>query len=306
MKTKCLILFLALVGGIIATLASADVPPKTPADLKQEASHVVVGTAQRVFVHREVVKKFGGSATWTTYLTQLKVESVEKGAGIAAGDIVYVKTWRNKWSGPGLPPPGNSGHWHIPEAGERLSVFFENLNGLNHAVLQSGMSAAPKKKEKEGVIELRNAEGEPGLKRLNQATHIFSYSNDQTWLQFSFDRVPFADEDVLKACRDSFKYCNVEVRFPERTTETSRVYTQLRGPLRTLGKAQSFQNMKDVKLTFTRFEDRRLRGTLSGTITRLTTRTKGPGLRTGDIAGVGHVDKDANIPFEVDFDLSID
>ncbi len=190
MKTKCLILFLALVGGVIATRASADVPPKTPADLKQEASHVVVGTAQRVFVHREVVKKFGGSATWTTYLTQLKVESVEKGAGIAAGDIVYVKTWRNKWSGPGLPPPGSSGHWPIPKAGERLSVFFEKLNGLNHVVLQSGMSAAPKKKEKEGVIELRNAEGEPGLKRLNQATHIFSYSNDQTWLQFSFDRVP--------------------------------------------------------------------------------------------------------------------
>jgi hypothetical protein len=64
--------------------------------------------------------------------------------------------------------------------------------------------------------------------------------------------------------------------------------------------------MKDVKLTFTGFEDGRLKGTVSGTITRLTTRTEGPGLRSDDIAGVGHVDNDANIPFVVNFDLSID
>lgn len=148
MKLKSLTLSVALVGGIVATLASAAVPPKGPADLKREASHVVVGTAQRVFVHQETVKEFGGSETRTTYLTQLKVESVEKGAGVAAGDVVYVKTWRHKWNGPGTPPPGNSGHWHIPKAGERLNVFFEKLKGLNHVVLQSGMSAAPKKKNK--------------------------------------------------------------------------------------------------------------------------------------------------------------
>jgi len=156
------------------------------------------------------------------------------------------------------------------------------------------------------VIELRNADGEAGLKRLNQFTQIFSYDNDQAWLQFSFDRVPFGDDNVLDACRKSFRYCNVEVRFPDRATETSRVYTQLRGPLRALGTAKSFQNMKDVKLTFSGFEQGRLNGTLTGTITRLTTRTEGPGLVTGDIAGVGHVDNDANIPFVVNFDLSVD
>ena len=36
------------------------------------------------------------------------------------------------------------------------------------------------------------------------------------------------------------------------------------------------------------------------------TTTTGPGLRTGDIAGVGHASKDTKIPFVVEFDLSVD
>jgi hypothetical protein len=164
----------------------------------------------------------------------------------------------------------------------------------------------PRGAQKKTVIEIRNADDEPGLKRLNQSTNILSYSNDQIWLQFSFSRVPFAGKNVLAACRKSFKYCNVEVRLPDRTTENSRVYAQLRGPLRTLGKAKDFGNMKNVRLTFSGFENGRLKGTVSGTITSLTTRTEGAGLRTGDIAGVGHTNEDANIPFVVNFDLSID
>jgi len=170
-------------------------------------------------------------------------------------------------------------------------------------------SARPQKPggtQEKTVIEIRNADDEPGLKRLNQFTNIFGYGNDQVWLQCSFSRVPFGGKNVLAACRKSFKYCNVEIRFPDRATEKSRVYAQLRGPLRTLGKAKDFGNMKNVKLTFSDFADGRLTGTISGTITSLTTRTEGAGLRSGDIAGVGHVSNDANIPFVVNFDLSID
>jgi len=76
--------------------------------------------------------------------------------------------------------------------------------------------------------------------------------------------------------------------------------------LRTLGEAKSFQNMKDVKLTFSGYENGRLKGTVRGIVTRLTTETRGPGQRTGDIMGVGHVDKDANISFVIEFDVSVD
>ena len=131
---------------MVATLASAAVAPRGPKDMKKDASHVVVGTVQKVFMHQEVVKEFGGAEARTTYISQIKIESVEKGAGVSKDDVVYVKTWKHKWQGPGLPPPGNTGHWHVPKKGERVQVYYSSLKGLNHVLLQSGMKAMPKTK----------------------------------------------------------------------------------------------------------------------------------------------------------------
>ena len=145
-----------------------------------------------------------------------------------------------------------------------------------------------------------------GLKRLNQHTQIYGYTDESVWIQFSFEERPFEASDPLAAVNRLFKYCSLEVRFPEEATENSRIYTQLRGPLRTLDETKDFQNMKDLILTFESCEDGRLKGSIEGTITRLTTRTEGPNQRTGDMMGFGHEDKDVEIPFIVEFDLTIE
>ena len=155
-------------------------------------------------------------------------------------------------------------------------------------------------------ITLKNASGVAGLRRINKHTHIYSFSNEQAWIQFSFESRPFDAKDPLASIRKRFKYANIEVRFPEKTAGNSRTYTQLRGPLRDMGTAKDFSNMKGVKLTVTSFKDNRLRGRFEGTITQLTVQSRGPGLRSGDIAGIGHTSEKANIPFVIDFDLSVD
>jgi hypothetical protein len=155
------------------------------------------------------------------------------------------------------------------------------------------------------VVKLMNPRGQAGLTRLNKHTCIYSFANDQAWVQFSFGKRPFDAKLPLREVRKQFKYANLEVRFPERKGTTSRAYCQLLSPIRTLDKPLDSRRMKGVKLTITGCDGRRLRGTFTGTITQITTREEGPGLRTGDIAGVGHTSEKANVPFVVTFDLSV-
>ena len=171
----------------------------------------------------------------------------------------------------------------------------------------------------------QNAEGKPGLKLLNKHTTIYGHSDENAWLQFSFKNDPFqndGDEKILAAVKQEFLYCTVEVRFPSFVSEAAKntpkvqrrpqkptlakVYCQLRGPLRKLGKAVDFTNMKQVKLEFTQYKKGRLKGRITGTTTKLTTETHGPNERTGDIAGVGHKDANISVPFQVEFNLSVD
>ncbi|MDH3585410.1 MAG: hypothetical protein OER86_14500 [Phycisphaerae bacterium] len=102
--TQSLIVAGLLVCFVAVMWASGAVAPRGPERMKKDASHVVVGKIRDVYVHQETVKEFGGSETRTTYLSMLKIESVEKGAGVAKDEVAYMKTWEHKWNGPGTPP----------------------------------------------------------------------------------------------------------------------------------------------------------------------------------------------------------
>ena len=63
-----------------------------------------------------------------SYVAEVKVQNVEKGEGLKAGDLVYVRYWRKAWSppkdNPDMPPPtGASGHWNLPKEGDVLRVY---------------------------------------------------------------------------------------------------------------------------------------------------------------------------------------
>ena len=177
------------------------------------------------------------------------------------------------------------------------ALAFTGLSSPGAAARQEGSSVR---------IRLVNPPGESGLERLNPRTHIYEYGDERAWIQLSFERRPFEDPDAMGAIRESFEYCNVEIRFPERATDGSRVYAQLRGPLRDLDARRSFQNMKDLELSFAGYEQGRLRGVLRGSITRLTTERRDLRAISGDIAGVARHDEEVEIPFLVEFDLSVD
>jgi hypothetical protein len=154
-------------------------------------------------------------------------------------------------------------------------------------------------------INLKSEKGLPDLMRYSPSWQLYQFSNEQVWLQFDFTERPFESKDVLKAIKDHFKYSNIEICLPQLATATKQYFTQLRGPLRDLNTAKSFGNMKDLKLSIADYKEGRLTGTLTGTITYLTTKTIGRHLETGDILGASHKDSPVNIPFTINFDLIV-
>ena len=154
-------------------------------------------------------------------------------------------------------------------------------------------------------INLKSEKGLPGLMRYSPYSQLYQFSNKQVWLQLDFTQRPFESKDALKAIKDHFNYSNIEIRLPQLATATKQYFTQLRGPLRDLNIAKSFGNMKDLKLNIADYKEGRLTGTLTGTITCLTTKTIGRHLRTGDILGASHKDSPVNIPFTINFDLIV-
>lgn len=114
--------FLALVLVGAAGAASAPSPaPLEKADLSPDqllriSTHVIVGEVKQVWTREES----GFNWDWTRYVAEIAVESVEKGEGIAAGGLVYVRYWTKRWDGFGAPPPDTNGHRGLPSPGDRV------------------------------------------------------------------------------------------------------------------------------------------------------------------------------------------
>ena len=114
MKTlNSLLLISALL--VLPGLTPAAVPDKSPDDMKEEADAVFVGEILVVHARASTKKAFGGESTTFNFISNIKIESVEKGEGLKPGVELQVDTWKHEWKGPLLPPPGNRGHFHNPE-----------------------------------------------------------------------------------------------------------------------------------------------------------------------------------------------
>ena len=99
-------MLLLLVAFFISGTVHAEVPLMSKEELKERATHVVVGVVQRIFsttTERE---------NWrdTTFVAEIAVAKVEKGDRIQPSDVVYARYWNKACIGKGDPDPHASGH----------------------------------------------------------------------------------------------------------------------------------------------------------------------------------------------------
>lgn len=105
--------------GVLASSAVAEKEPLSPKQLRDTATHVVVGRVQQVFTRQEKREEY----VYTRYVAEVRVDSVEKGEGYQQGDLMYVRYWARRWIGPGRQPPGTAGHDDFPTAGTTWRVY---------------------------------------------------------------------------------------------------------------------------------------------------------------------------------------
>ena len=110
-----------LLAFIFAVLLVPAFAARIPED-KKDASHVVVGTVSDVF--KSVGEKYTG------YVVLLKLESIEKGEGLKAGELLYTYCYqRNPIKGDGPVEPGSIGHSSVPKKGQQIKVYVNRDKG---------------------------------------------------------------------------------------------------------------------------------------------------------------------------------
>ena len=136
MKTAC---SLAAVVVFAATthLAMAEVPRRSPQELRDDAAHIIVGKVQQVYTARRKEKDW----EYADSVAEIAVESTEKGTGIAPGELVYVRYWNVKWIGSTQPPPHSSGHQGVaPGDNIRAFVTVNKKDKGRDAILPNGLN----------------------------------------------------------------------------------------------------------------------------------------------------------------------
>src|SRR5262249_15436292 len=94
MIRKALVVVGLLSAAALAGRARAEKVPLSPEELRETATHVIVGKVAAIYERTET----GPQWKYTHYLAEVKVEKAEKG-DVKAGDLLYVRYWRKAWVG---------------------------------------------------------------------------------------------------------------------------------------------------------------------------------------------------------------
>jgi hypothetical protein len=117
MFRTCALLVLAGFG--LTSTARAEKVPLSPAELKSTATHIITGDVAAVYERTETVRNW----RYTRYVAEVRVATTEKGDGVKAGDLVYVRYWNKAWIGAGQQPPDTAGHRGTPAVGETHRIY---------------------------------------------------------------------------------------------------------------------------------------------------------------------------------------
>lgn len=119
-----LILVLAALAAFAAGPATPEKANLTPAELREVATHVVVGEVRAIYAR--TVRD--GSWEVTYHLAEVAPSSVEKGQVVGRDGedetgLVYVRYWTRRWTGFFSAPPSTNGHRGVPAAGDTLRIY---------------------------------------------------------------------------------------------------------------------------------------------------------------------------------------
>lgn len=129
-------------------LAQAEVPSMSPDVLKSESSHIVIGKIRAVYSSTEKSKKWEN----TNSVAEISVISVEKGADLHTGNVIYAHYWNQKWIGKGDQEPHSGGHDGVSK-GETVRAHLERKDGNFHVLLPNGFVTLKPNKAKEASVK---------------------------------------------------------------------------------------------------------------------------------------------------------
>ena len=117
---------------LMASDCSAEIPKASAEELHAECSHAIAGNVVRTYTTRVQTSK---NFEHTYGVAELIVEKVDKGQQITAGDRVYFRYWKKRWTGDGGPAPDHYGHWDGPKADDRVFVYVKGDRKTGYDVL---------------------------------------------------------------------------------------------------------------------------------------------------------------------------
>lgn len=119
MNAKTLVFILVTCLALI--VSSHAVKVEYPGQAERESSLVLTGTVTAIYSKTTR----DGRYEQNHYVATVRVESIQKGGGLKAGDLAFVRySGAKRGIGKGeLPPPGfSNGHSNVPSEGERRKV----------------------------------------------------------------------------------------------------------------------------------------------------------------------------------------
>lgn len=105
--------------GTSPSVVRAEKVDMSPAQLRETATHVIVGTVGRVYTEEEQE----GDWLYTHFVAEVAAENFEKGEKPATPVPIYARYWTRSWTGGGPPPPSTNGHRGLPSKGDRLRIY---------------------------------------------------------------------------------------------------------------------------------------------------------------------------------------
>lgn len=134
MTHRVLVLSLVAVS-VVAAAARAEKAPLSPEELRETATHVIVGAVTAIYTRTETA----GDWQYTRYVAEVRVAESEKGDGLKQGDLAYARYWHRRWISPRRQEPNTNGHRDLPNQGETVRIYmarnaydgftFENKDG---------------------------------------------------------------------------------------------------------------------------------------------------------------------------------
>lgn len=137
----------------------------------------------------------------------------------------------------------------------------------------------------------------------NYLYRAYSYDDEDIHLSISFNP-EIVGNYSLASFEENFEYIDFQIYFPEKNTGDSIFYFKNLNPVRQLGRTSS----EGLKFTFNAYENGNIQGAIEGTITTITEYIKSDSLDcfTDDIMGICYTSEEANIPFNITFNLPLE